>query len=87
MDRNTAINGSLIEQAKVLSTAVGGPWMLRAEARASQNLPKIDGTDEIITPLNVLVGGQASPQDGETAGGNGSVAELNPVDADTGGDG
>lgn len=70
MDRQTAINGSLIEQAKVLSTAVGGPWMTRAEGRGLQNLPKIDGTEELITPLNVLVGGQASPQDGETGGGS-----------------
>lgn len=69
LDRQAAINGSLIEQSKVISTSVGGPWMTRAEARSLQNLPKLDGTDEIITPLNVLVGGQASPQDGTTAGG------------------
>lgn len=67
-DRQAAINGSLIEQAKVISTSVGGPWMTRAEARGMQNLPKLDGTEELITPLNVLVGGQASPQDGLTGG-------------------
>lgn len=66
MDRQTAINGSLVEQARVLSTAVGGPWMTRAEARAGQNLAKVDGTDELIVPLNVVAGGQASPQDGIT---------------------
>ncbi|MFF7683170.1 phage portal protein [Microbacterium sp. NPDC007973] len=66
MDRQTAINGSLIEQSRVLSTAVGGPWMTRAEARAMQNLPKIDGSEELIVPLNVTEGGQASPQDGVT---------------------
>ena len=63
-DRGAAINGSLLEQAKVLSTAVGGPWMTRAEARALQNLPHIDGADELVVPLNVAEGGQASPQDG-----------------------
>lgn len=73
MDRQTAINGSLIEQAKVISTSVGGPWMTRAEARGMQNLSKLAGTDEIITPLNVLVGGQSSPQDGETGGGGGGT--------------
>ena len=73
MDRQTAINGSVIEQSKVLSTAVGGPWMTRAEARALQNLPKVDGAEGLITPLNVLVGGQASPQDGTTGGGGGLV--------------
>lgn len=71
MDRQAAINGSLIEQAEVISTSVGGPWMTRAEARSRQNLPKLDGTEELITPLNVLVGGQASPRDGTTAGGGG----------------
>jgi HK97 family phage portal protein len=80
MDRQTAINGSLLEQAKVLSTAVGGPWMSRAQARSMQNMPKIEGTEELIVPLNVLTGGQASPQDGITAGGSagggGAVAEI-----------
>ena len=37
--------------------------MTRNEARADNNMPPIEGGDEIITPLNVLVGGQASPQD------------------------
>jgi HK97 family phage portal protein len=73
-DRQAAINGSLIEQAKVISTSVGGPWMTRAEARSMQNMPKLDGTDEILTPLNVLIGGQASPQDGVTEGGGASLA-------------
>ncbi|HEY9310246.1 MAG TPA: phage portal protein [Microbacterium sp.] len=66
LDRQTAINGSLLEQAKLLSTAVGGPYMTRAEARAALNLSKKDGTDELIVPLNVIEGGQASPQDGVT---------------------
>lgn len=81
-DRQSAINGSLLEQAKLLSTAVGGPYMARAEARAALNLPKKDGTDELIVPLNVLVGGQASPQDGETGGGGGDLAAI---DQETGG--
>ncbi len=37
--------------------------MTRAESRAKLNLPYLEGTDELITPLNVLVGGQASPTD------------------------
>jgi HK97 family phage portal protein len=55
--------GSFEEQATSLQTAVGGPWLTRNEARARQNLPQIDGGDELIVPLNVLVGGQASPTD------------------------
>lgn len=37
--------------------------MTRNEARADNNLPPIDGGDELIVPLNVVAGGQASPQD------------------------
>ena len=37
--------------------------MTRNEARADNNLPPVDGGDELIVPLNVITGGQASPQD------------------------
>ncbi|UOE45481.1 phage portal protein [Agromyces larvae] len=62
------LRGSFEEQADMLSTAVGAPWMVRNEARAKLNMPAIDGGDELVTPLNVLVGGQASPQDGKSLG-------------------
>lgn len=61
--REAAINGSLVEQAGVLQTMTGGPIMTRAESRAKLNLPHLEGTDQLIVPLNVLVGGQASPTD------------------------
>lgn len=57
------LRGSFEEQASQLQTAVGAPWLLRNEARARMNLPAIDGGDELITPLNVLVGDMASPTD------------------------
>lgn len=57
------LRGSFDEQATTLSTAVGAPVMTRNEGRAILNLPSIEGGDEIVTPLNVLVGGQASPRD------------------------
>ncbi|EYT84003.1 phage portal protein [Streptomyces sp. Tu 6176] len=57
------LRGSFTEQAALLQTAVGAPYMLRSEARAVQNLPHVDGTDELVTPLNVIVGGLASPRD------------------------
>jgi len=56
------LKGAFEEQAQVLSSSVGAPWMTRNEARARQNLPAIEGGDEIITPLNVLVGGQPNPR-------------------------
>jgi HK97 family phage portal protein len=57
------LRGSFEEQAAQLQTAVGAPWLLRNEARARMNLPAIDGGDDLITPLNVLVGDMASPTD------------------------
>lgn len=57
------LKGSFEERASILQSAVGGPWMTRNEARADNNLPPIEGGDELIVPLNVIEGGQASPQD------------------------
>lgn len=57
------LQGSFETQAAALQSAVGGPWMTRAEARAMNNLPAVDGADELITPLNVTAGGLASPND------------------------
>lgn len=54
---------SFEEQIRILQTAVGGPIMTRNEARQRINLPHIDGADELIVPLNVITGGQASPTD------------------------
>lgn len=57
------MRGSFEESAKVTQSATGAPWMTRNEARAMRNLPAIDGGDDLVTPLNVIVGGQASPND------------------------
>ena len=57
------LKGSFEERASIIQSAVGGPWMTRNEARADNNLPPIEGGDELIVPLNVVEGGQASPQD------------------------
>ncbi|MFE2497093.1 phage portal protein [Streptomyces scopuliridis] len=57
------LRGSFEEQSAQLQTSVGAPWVTRNEARARMNLPQIDGGDDLITPMNVLVGDQASPTD------------------------
>lgn len=57
------LKGSFEERASILQSAVGGPWMTRNEARADNNLPPIEGGDDLIVPLNVISGGQASPTD------------------------
>lgn len=57
------LRGSWAEQTKLLTSAVGAPYMTRNEARARLNMKAIDGGDEMIVPLNVLVGGLANPSD------------------------
>ena len=55
--------GTFEEKIMTLSSAVGGPFLSRNEARARLDLPAIEGGDELITPLNVVTGGLASPRD------------------------
>lgn len=62
-DLTEKLKGSFEERASIIQASVGGPWMTRNEARADNNLPPVDGGDELIVPLNVIAGGQASPQD------------------------
>lgn len=50
------LRGSFEDQAAQLQAATGGPYMTRAEARARLNLPRIEGADDLILPLNVLAG-------------------------------
>jgi HK97 family phage portal protein len=71
------LKGSFEEQTSALQSAVGRPWMTADEARARMNLPSMGGDAErLVTPLNVLVGGQASPRDSapDETGGKGIKA-------------
>jgi hypothetical protein len=62
-DLTEKLKGSFEERASVIQSSVGGPWLTRNEARAENNLPPLPGGDDLIVPLNVVTGGQASPQD------------------------
>jgi len=57
---------SFDDQARIFQTATGGPFMTRNEARRRLNLPQVEGADELIVPLNVIEGGQASPTDADS---------------------
>lgn len=59
------LQGDFVEQAASYQSAAGGPWMTLNEVRRQNNMPPIEGGDEIITPLNVVRGGgdQADPSD------------------------
>jgi HK97 family phage portal protein len=50
------------DRLKALTSAAGAPILTRNEARARLNLPAKEDGDELITPLNVVVGGKPSPQ-------------------------
>lgn len=64
-DLTEKLKGSFEERAQIYQSAAGAPYLTRDEVRAELNLPKLpDGQGaQIITPLNVIEGGQASPQD------------------------
>ena len=62
-DLTEKLKGSFEERAQIYQSACGAPYLTRDEVRAELNLPPIEGGDELVVPLNVLVGGQASPQD------------------------
>lgn len=57
------LRGSFLEQTQQLQSAIGAPYMTRNEGRGRLNMEKVDGGDELITPLNVVTGGLASPRD------------------------
>lgn len=62
-DIREKLRGDFEERAAAASTAVGAPWMTVNEQRALDNLPALPGGDDLVVPLNVVKGGQASPRD------------------------
>jgi len=63
------LQGDFETQSKSLQSAIGRPWMTANEGRTIMNLPKLDdpGADQLVTPLNVLMGTQASPNDSDSS--------------------
>lgn len=57
------MQGDFETQMRSLQSATGAPYMTVNEARALMNLPTVADGDQLVVPLNVLVGGQASPTD------------------------
>lgn len=57
------LSGDFLDRAKILSTLAGRPVLSLNEARAIIDYSESTG-EGIVTPLNVLEGGQTSPQDG-----------------------
>ena len=59
-DLTEKLKGDFEQRAGVIQSSVGGPWLTRNEARRDNNLPPIEGGDELIVPLNVITGGLSS---------------------------
>jgi len=76
------LQGSFEEQAQQLQMAVGGPYMTRNEARGMSNLPRIEGGDELIVPLNVAIGEPEPEQPELPAGESGTDITAEGTDAD-----
>jgi hypothetical protein len=70
------MQGDFETQTRSLQSATGAPWMTVNEARSIMNLPVIEGADDLVVPLNVLVGGQASPTDSAPKGAGADSSKL-----------
>lgn len=73
-DVDSKVRTDWATRAKIYQTSVGAPILTVNEARADEGRPAIDGGDELITPLNVVKGGLASPTD------TGQTNENDPAD-------
>lgn len=60
-DLNEKLRGDPVARFAAITSATGAPWQTRNEARSLENLPPIEGGDDIITPLNVQVGSNPLP--------------------------
>jgi HK97 family phage portal protein len=60
-DLNEKLRGEPEVRFSAITAAVGAPWLTRNEARALENKPPIEGGDDLVTPLNVLVGDNPRP--------------------------
>ena len=84
-DMSAKLQGSFEEQAASIQASTGAPWMTIAEARSRMNLPYIEGTDQLIVPLNVAVGmdGRAAADEGEPATNSAPIQRVMIVGAPT----
>ena len=66
-DLEEKLKGSFEERASIYQSAAGVPYLTVNEVRAELNRPPVPGGDERVIPMNVLIGGQMSPQDSTPA--------------------
>jgi HK97 family phage portal protein len=56
------LRGAFEVRQAAIQSAVGGPTMTTNEGRALDNLPPVEGGDELIRPLNVTAPGDQNPK-------------------------
>lgn len=79
------LRATFTDRMDAYQRAAGGPFMLRSEVRDLENLPYVEGSDELIVPMNVTQGGLASPADtGQTneEGGEDPLKAAGPLVVD-----
>lgn len=80
--RESLTRTNMLDRAKYLQVAIGGPWMTQAEGREVDSLPTIEGADELLKPLNMtppLIDEKDPPDDedeGEDSRAHRTAAEL-----------
>lgn len=62
-DLEEKLKGSFEERASIYQSAAGVPYLTVNEVRSELNRPPIEGGDDRVMPMNVIFGGQMSPQD------------------------
>ncbi|MDO3023431.1 phage portal protein [Mycobacteroides abscessus] len=55
------LRGNFEQRQEAIAKSTGAPWRTRNEARALENLPPIEGGDELVQPLNVTQNGDDEP--------------------------
>lgn len=69
------------ERAAVTYQAVGGPFMTVNEARAQNNLPKVEGGDDLLRPLNLGTAEEEPEEEVEEPQGTPPAVETEEVEA------
>lgn len=59
--RSSLLRSDMAARSAFYTSAVGGPWMTRNEARSAENMNDIEGGDKLLEPMN-MAGGATAPE-------------------------
>lgn len=75
------LRGDFEARQDAIVKSVGGPWRTINEGRALENLPPIEGGDELIRPLNVTQNGDDEPIEAEPEPDDEDEPLITPTDS------